>query len=95
MEDKVSEHEPFCMDIKDKQVLFSGRIDRIDKNSSEPTLRIIDYKWGNTPTKTDMGVKNKVVAEKVNSIQLIIYELAVGTIYLRSRDSLCGLTFFP
>ena len=77
MEDTVSQHRPFCMDIKDKQVLFSGRIDRIDKNNSEPTLRIIDYKWGNTPTKTDMGVKNKVAEEKINSIQLIIYELAV------------------
>lgn len=77
MEDERSQHKPYCIQIQDKSVLFSGRIDRIDKHASNSLLRIIDYKWGNTPTKTDMGIKFNKVQEKLCSFQLFIYELAV------------------
>lgn len=77
MEDGRSQNKPYCIQIQDKSVLFSGRIDRIDKHIVNPSLRIIDYKWGNTPTKTDMGIKFNTVQEKLCSFQLFIYELAV------------------
>ena len=77
MEDERSQHKPYCIQIQDKSVLFSGRIDRIDRHVDNPSLRIIDYKWGSTPTKTDMGIKNNRVQEKLCSFQLFIYELAV------------------
>ncbi|MGC9054220.1 MAG: PD-(D/E)XK nuclease family protein [Candidatus Hydrogenedens sp.] len=76
-EDERSQHKPYCMETQKKSVLFSGRIDRIDKHVSNPLLRVIDYKWGNTPTKTDMGIKFNNVQERFCSFQLIIYELAV------------------
>lgn len=77
MEDKKNQSKPYCMQIQDKTVLFSGRIDRIDIHINNPSLRIIDYKWGKTPTATDMGVKNKQLQDKICSFQLIIYELAI------------------
>ncbi len=77
MEDEKSQSKPYCMQIQDKTVLFSGRIDRIDIHTNNPLLRIIDYKWGKTPTGTDMGVKNKQLQDKMCSFQLIIYELAI------------------
>lgn len=77
MRDEKSQNEPYAMKIQDKTVLFSGRIDRIDRHVNNPSLRIIDYKWGKTPTPTDMGVEKKQLKDKIRSFQLIIYELAV------------------
>jgi len=68
-EDKNSTSEPYVMMIKNINVKFSGRIDRIDKHITKPELRIIDYKWKETPSMNEM--------KNADSIQLMLYTTAV------------------
>ncbi len=87
MADEKSQQEPFCMNINGKKVLFSGRIDRMDRHVEQPNLRIIDYKWGDTPKPSDMGVNRNQIQGKICSLQLMIYGLAVED-YLFKKENL-------
>ncbi len=66
--DPVSVEAPFEFDADGEQVLFSGRIDRVDKNDDN-AARIVDY-------KTTLRVQPKDIKEG-RSIQLIVYALAL------------------
>ncbi len=93
-EDEKSLDEPYRMNVQDKTVLFSGRVDRIDKYGEEPLLRVVDYKWGKTPTAGDMGVKYKKVQERMRSFQLLIYELAMENHLFRKENYKVGESCF-
>jgi len=69
---------PFPLDTRQGPVLFSGRIDRIDRAGAEG--RIIDYKSGAVPTLKD--IKTGL------SLQLTIYALALEEFL--DRDTSCA-----
>ena len=65
-----SQVAPYCLDTSAGPVLFSGRIDRLDR--AEGAIRLIDYKSGGIPTAKDILSGQR--------LQLSIYALAVETL---------------
>jgi ATP-dependent helicase/DNAse subunit B len=80
--DPLTKHDPFALKTRDGDVLFAGRIDRLDIRDNES--RVIDYKSGSPPTPKKLS--------SGESLQLAIYAMAVDVFLL--PDKPCGEAYF-
>ncbi len=76
--EKYPKLPPFSWDIEGEKILFSGRIDRVDINTTndKKVAKIIDYKWRKAPSQLASRRKDFDIDEII-SIQLTLYGLAL------------------